>query len=108
MSIWTRFMDMHSGGSAKENHEFIYIELPENDAIRAFEEIFGHDPNDIACECCGQNYSISDGEILQITGYDRGASWNADLRKYDDGTGISLEEYAARKDVRFIAASEIK
>lgn len=27
--MWTRFMDMHSGGGSKEKWEYIYIEAPE-------------------------------------------------------------------------------
>jgi hypothetical protein len=101
-------MDMHSGGGSKEAHDYIYIELPYEPAVRAFNNIFGHDPLEVACACCGENYSISDGDILQITGHDRRASWNATLRKFEDGTGSSLEDYVSREDVRFIRASEIK
>jgi len=31
--VWTRFMDMHSGGRLKEDpYQFILIEAPENEA----------------------------------------------------------------------------
>jgi hypothetical protein len=71
-SIWTKFWDMHSGGGAKEDYELIYIEAPEEEAKVIFYNRFGHSPEKVTCTCCGQDYSIEDGELSQITGYHRG------------------------------------
>ena len=70
---WTTFWDMHSGGNLKEPpYEKIYIELPREPAIAEFIDRFGHDPTNVACQCCGQNYSIStDVSLKQATGYHR-------------------------------------
>jgi hypothetical protein len=66
-------MDMHSGGGRKTDHEYIYIELPEREAIAYFEQRFDQDPRDVACECCGSNFSIDSAPTLeQASGYDRG------------------------------------
>ena len=71
--MWTRFMDMHSGGSQKEKWPYIYIEAPEKEAISVFYNRFGHNPKRVTCACCGADYSISSNEDLaQLTAYDRG------------------------------------
>ena len=74
--VWTQFMDMHSGGGRKTDFEYIFIEAPEDEAIKIFEDLFGQDPCDTACDCCGQNFSITEEESLeQATGYDRGCAY---------------------------------
>ena len=61
--MWTRFMDMHSGGYAKEApYEYIYIEAPQQQAEVIFYNRFGHNPNRVTCTCCGQDYSIGESE----------------------------------------------
>ena len=70
--MWTRFMDMHSGGGQKEDWAKIYIAAPEDEAIIIFYNRFGHSPKRVSCTCCGEDYSISEHENLaQLTGYDR-------------------------------------
>ena len=59
-SIWTRFMDMHSGGGAKLDYENILIHAPERRAREIFEEYFERDSNNVTCECCGEDYSVSE------------------------------------------------
>lgn len=75
--MWTQFMDMHSGGDIKEPpYNYIYIQASEEEAKVIFYNRFGHNPEDIACDCCGENYSISEGEnIEQVTGYERGCEY---------------------------------
>lgn len=74
---YTRFMDMHSGGKLKEKWQYIYIELPEGLAKGFFQEFFGHNPENITCTCCGEDYSISEDEALeQLSGYERGCNYN--------------------------------
>jgi len=83
---WTTFWDMHSGGGLKEPpYEKIYIELPRDAAIAEFKRRFGHDPTNVACQCCGQNYSIStDVSLKQATGHHRNCETLKTPRR-DDG-----------------------
>jgi len=83
--MWTRFMDMHSGGGTKEApYEYIFIEASEEEAKVIFYNKFGHNPERVTCTCCGDDYSIEDGEELsQLTGYDRGCASGYVM---DDGT----------------------
>lgn len=71
---WTHFWDMHSGGSCKEPpFEHIYIQAPTEEAKRVFYGRFGHNPERVTCTCCGEDYSISEGALAEVTGYQRGA-----------------------------------
>lgn len=58
--VWTQFIDMHSGGGRKLNADYIYIEATEDEAVELFEEIFGRHPYGVTCECCGDDYLISE------------------------------------------------
>jgi hypothetical protein len=74
--MWTRFMDMHSGGDAKTAWNKIYIEAPEELAIEVFKSRFGRDPYHTTCTCCGEDFSISSKESFeQISGHDRGCDF---------------------------------
>lgn len=73
--IWTQFWDMHSGGSSKEKWSHIYIEAPEEEAVVIFYNRFGHNPHRVTCTCCGSDYSISSGELQELTGYHRGCKY---------------------------------
>ena len=72
--MWTRFWDMHSGGSLKEKpYSHIYIEAPKEEACLIFFNRYGHNPNRVTCTCCGEDYSIDTHESLaQLTGFERG------------------------------------
>lgn len=87
---WTQFWDMHSGGRTKEApYEQIYIEAPEDEAKIIFYNRFGHNPSRVSCTCCGDDYSISEGEsIEQVTGYQRGC----DYGYFKDGKEVSEKE----------------
>lgn len=67
--MWTHFYDMHSGGRQKEKWSHIFIEAPEEEAIVIFYNRFGHNPNKVTCTCCGQDYSISSGELEEVSDY---------------------------------------
>lgn len=128
LKIWTRFMDMHSGGGLKESpHQYIYIEAPEDEAKRIFYGRFGHNPERVTCTCCGEDYSISSDESLtQLTGHDRNCDYdgeyverqnprNMDIRRQCNtadsepwGLYQPLTEYVKRDDVLMISAGEIK
>lgn len=89
--VWTRFMDMHSGGGTKEPpYEYIYIEAPENEAKVIFYNRFGHNPERVSCTCCGDDYSISEEKSLeQATAYER----NCDSSYFrPDGTECDQNE----------------
>lgn len=74
--MWTRFMDMHSGGEQKEKWAYIIIEAPIEEAKVIFYNRFGHNPERVTCTCCGEDYSISEEESLeQITAFDRGCDY---------------------------------
>lgn len=64
--LFTRFMDMHSGGDSKLDAEYIYIEEAEEKAADIFEAVFDRDPHNVTCWCCGNDYSyyeVTDPEI---------------------------------------------
>jgi hypothetical protein len=89
--MWTRFMDMHSGGSCKEPQQYIYIEAPEAEAKVIFYNRFGHNPERVTCTCCGEDYSVDVAESLeQLTGYDRSCDGGYVLQ---DGSVINEEEW---------------
>lgn len=56
--MYTRFFDMSSGGKEKLKWKVIYIELPEKEAKEYFQNKFNRDPENITCNCCGEDYSI--------------------------------------------------
>lgn len=89
--MWTRFMDMHSGGGLKEYpYEYIYIEAPEDEAKIIFYNRFGHNPGRVTCTCCGEDYSVSEEELLeQATAFERNCE-HAYFRP--DGTECPKEE----------------
>lgn len=70
---WTRFMDMHSGGSTKvKTYEYIYIQMAEEDARTFFSTTFGRNPNRVTCDCCGPDYLIDEYSTLEeATKYER-------------------------------------
>lgn len=59
--MWVQFWDMHSGGDLKwRDASFVYIEA--DDAISAretFERITGRNPDNVTCDTCGEDYSVS-------------------------------------------------
>jgi hypothetical protein len=129
-SKWTRFMDMHSGGGSKEKWEYIYIEAPQDEAEIIFYNKFGHNPNRVTCTCCGNDYSISEGENLaQLTAYERNCEWDDRKKKYIEeqeqnkvrirktcktkpedkwGLYIPLSEYLKNANIKIIDKSQIK
>jgi len=99
--VWTEFTDMHSGGDQKLEWGHIFIEGTEAEARVIFQELFERDPDNVTRECCGEDYSVSEADTLELaTAYERGCAYDsvgnyveqADLsrsyRKY-----VTLEEY---------------
>lgn len=58
----TCFFDMCSGGSEKTDYKAYYFEAPEIDAIELFMIITGLDPDHVTCDCCGADFSYSEGD----------------------------------------------
>jgi hypothetical protein len=109
--MFTRFMDMHSGGRTKEPpFEYIYIEAGEEEAKVIFYNRFGHSAERVTCTCCGEDYSVSEAVSLEIaSGYDRGCKWDKATRNFDPLTGnVSIGDYCSRPDVLVIRTNEIK
>lgn len=93
---WTRFADMYSGGSAKNDAQLIYIEAHETVACEVFKSLFGSDPNNVTCRCCGPDYSITESVTLEeATEYDRQCKEQ------------SPDEFLSRPDVAVIRASRV-
>lgn len=113
--MWTQFWDMHSGGSTKQDKfDKIYIEASEEEAKVIFENRFGHDPTDVACSCCGENYSISEYEtLLRATAYERKADYeNPDKpakkwRSEEFEEMITLEDYLKSDHVLVVPKEDI-
>lgn len=111
--MWTRFMDMHSGGGSKEDHEYIYIEAPESEARVIFYNRFGHNADRVSCTCCGSDYSVTDGaDLARLTAFDRGCDFDGKAyverpSKYHE-TVTPLDQYLAQDDVLVIRAKDIK
>lgn len=99
--VWTHFMDMHSGGDCKlDPYEHIYIEAYEEQAVMIFEAEFKRDPNNVTCDCCGEDYSISEySSVERATEYQR---------KPYGKPEIQLEKYMEQDDVLFLFKGEVK
>jgi hypothetical protein len=83
VTMWTRFMDMHSGGGQKEDFHKCYIEAPYDEACSVFYSRFGHNPDRVTCTCCGSDYSVDESETLeQATGYDRCCAYDNEAKCY--------------------------
>lgn len=64
--MWTEFFDMSGGGYRKiKDYGIIYIELPLKEAVEYFESIFNVYAYGVTCDCCGEDFSISEGETLE-------------------------------------------
>lgn len=101
--MWTRFMDMHSGGGSKEQYDEIYIEAAEDTAKLIFYNHFGHNPERVTCTCCGNDYSISEYETLEeATEYDRDHGYGE--KRYHE----TLEQHVHRPEVLVIFAKDFK
>jgi hypothetical protein len=116
--VWTRFMDMSSGGSRKEGFSKLYIEAPEEEAKVIFYNRFGHNPERVTCTCCGEDYSIDgDNETLEeASQYDRRDGWDDDAKVVPleqwlaDGVDLSGFTYrdGSRDKIAVIYAADIK
>lgn len=111
---WTQFYDLHSGGSRKLKWEKIYIEASVQEAKVIFENRFDENPDEVACSCCGQNYSISESDSLEAaTACHRGCAFdnNGFIEKWNGRSFdiyLTLNEYRGEKDVLILEKKDIK
>ncbi len=93
--MWTRFMDMHSGGGLKEKWQYIYIEAPQEEAEVIFYNRFGHAPSRVTCTCCGNDYVVNEAKSLeQISASERGCKWDQRKKRYvEESGGESWSKY---------------
>ena len=106
--MFTRFMDMSSGGGRKEDFSHIYIEADSREQAEIiFYNRFGHNPNRVTCTCCGPDYSIDSEETIEMaSAYDRGCEWGDN--DYDLTTAKeSVEQYESSKNILVIRSNEI-
>lgn len=96
MEYWYQFMDMHSGGDSKLDWEYIYLRAgSDEEAVEKFETLFGRDPHNITCECCGADYSISyELTLEQATAFHRGEGWKSNI--------MPLEQYVTLDTVKIV------
>lgn len=117
-SIWTHFYDMHSGGGLKQKpYQHIFIQAEEKAAKIVFYSRFGHDPDRVTCNCCGEDYSITQcSSLSEATAYNRNCAYSTDLKcwieepdtRYNSSAKlISLEDFLNRPDVLVITADTI-
>jgi len=108
--MWTLFWDKHSGGYSKEAWDKIYVEAPTEElAVQIFTERFSG-PHDVACACCGSNYSVSSEETLeQASACHRGCRYDEEQKKYVEEPDtrysplnrphLTLDEYVEKENV---------
>jgi hypothetical protein len=96
----TRFMDMHSGGKLKTPFTHIYVDAPLDKALGIFKDTFQHDPDNVTCKCCGEDFVYEEYNSLEdATAYDRKAEWDDIKQRYFYETAkISLDEYFSGKN----------
>ena len=93
---WTLFWDMNSGGGKKITpYSFILINMNKYAAIAYFQERFGRDPENVTCECCGEDYRISTHNTLEDA-----CGWHADQ------DGLLVDEFCSQRHVLVIENSK--
>jgi hypothetical protein len=127
--MWTRFMDMHSGGGQKLDWAYIFIEAPEEEAKKVFYALFGRNPEKVTCTCCGEDYSITEEETLeQGTAYERNCEYDKAGERYLEeqckskmairkscntpdsdpwGLYIPFLDFVSRPEIKVVIADEI-
>ena len=84
---WTLFWDMHSGGGQKDKFTQCFIQAPREEAVSIFIAKFGHDPRNVTCPTCGEDYSINEFDSLEeATAYHRDCNY-AKRRETNKKTG---------------------
>lgn len=61
---WFEYSDMYTGGYAKSDYGTIFVEAhDEDEADHIFENELDLDPYGVACDCCGNDFWISEVEV---------------------------------------------
>jgi len=100
--VWTRFWDMSSGGSDKEEFECCYIEAPEAEACQIFYNRFGHNPYRVSCTCCGADYAVSQNNVSlqQATAFQRHCAYDNETKQYVEKVDHIYEFYGSTEGHR--------
>ena len=85
--MWTKFYDTSSGGREKLGACTIWIEAGEDEATVLFEQMFGRDPHNVTCSCCGPDYSVSEVPAPRFFDEDWVVT-AADIKRFEDGHGL--------------------
>lgn len=62
----TRFFDMCSGGQSKTDYDVILIEGGEKEARKIFMKRLGLDPDNITCDCCGEDFDVTEIDMAEL------------------------------------------
>ena len=86
------FHDMFSGGCRKTEYSQVYIEADSEDqAEEIFEDRLNRNPNKVTCECCGNDFSITEYDSLEeATEFER------------KQRSVTLDDYLKRDDILVI------
>lgn len=118
-TLYTLFMDMHSGGQAKVQNgkvdvEYIIVEGDEPEAIALFQRTFNRNPLNVTCSCCGEDYSLTTGALDQITAYHRHCDYDesvkqwVDIPRFEEYPVIVLDDFLAQDNVRVVRDEKAK
>lgn len=112
---FTKFWDMHSGGSQKLEWSKVYVNLSESEARVWFQSKFNRDCDHVTCAHCGKDYSVSTADTLEeLTHFHRNEIYKHNAEKsnpnmsYDEyhklgyDVAITLDEYLTLPDVLYV------
>jgi hypothetical protein len=90
VKMWWKYFDVYSGGKQKTEWSNIYVEATsEIEANKIFTEKTGRIPDNVTCECCGDDYIVTNHiDLDRAIGLARGE--------------MSVDEYVALPNVLVI------
>ncbi|TNC80223.1 MAG: hypothetical protein C9356_14950 [Oleiphilus sp.] len=86
--MYTQFVDIKSGGTVKLGAKRVFLEASEAEAVMLFERIFGIDPSNVTCQCCGADYLV-----VESNDQPRERDWvvnRADIQRFDAGRKLTF------------------
>lgn len=88
---WTKFTDMHSGGGPlKVGFYEVWIEADQSAAVELFENIFKHDPDNVTCNCCGEDFWYDECPLGAVKAGSAVITMT-DIEKFRSGKRISYQ-----------------
>lgn len=97
----THIWDMHGGGYTKTPYDHIFIEASEVEAAEELYRRFGVDVDDVTCQCCGGDFSISEYDSIdEATRYHRTTYGEPE-------PSVSVEDYIGRTEILYVPADQI-